>query len=52
MCMLSSIARQECVCEDEHGRDGCMNLLFHLHLCINLFNHGLTDWLTNTLKID
>ena len=22
-----------------------------LHLCINLFNHGLTGWLTNTLKV-
>ena len=28
-----------------------IHLLFRLHLCINLFNHGLTGWLTNTLKI-
>ena len=26
-------------------------LLFRLHLCINLFNHGRTGWLTNTLKV-
>ena len=59
--MLSGIARQECkdsvslfcvclcvcVCEcaDEHGRGSCLNLLFHLHLCINFFNHGVTDGL-------
>ena len=55
MCMLSGIARQECkdsvsvfcvcLCADEHGSNSCMNLLFHLHLCINFFNHGVTDWL-------
>ena len=26
-------------------------LLFRLHLCTNLFNHGRTVWLTNTLKV-
>ena len=28
-----------------------IHLLFRLHLSINLFNHGLTGWLTNTLKV-
>ena len=39
--MLSGIARQECVCEDEHGRDHCV--VFPSTSLYIAFSHGLTD---------